>query len=60
VVHRTRPAPLALVIIRLAPRTRVPVLVTATLLILAIGMSPIYLGVHWPLDVSPVTPLPSR
>jgi membrane-associated phospholipid phosphatase len=42
---------IAAVIVHLAPRARVPVIVGAILLVAAIGLSRVYLGVHWPLDV---------
>jgi undecaprenyl-diphosphatase len=38
-------------LIALYPRARRPVVVAATLLIAAIGLSRVYLGVHWPSDV---------
>jgi undecaprenyl-diphosphatase len=42
---------IAVVVIALAPRARAAVLAVTVLLVLAIGLSRLYLGVHWPLDV---------
>ncbi|MDB4953349.1 MAG: phosphoesterase, PA-phosphatase related [Myxococcales bacterium] len=41
----------AAVLISLYPRARITVLIVTTLLVATIGISRIYLGVHWPLDV---------
>jgi undecaprenyl-diphosphatase len=41
----------AAALIALYPRARRPVIVAATLLVAAIGLSRVYLGVHWPSDV---------
>jgi undecaprenyl-diphosphatase len=42
---------LAVAIIRLRPRSRRPIAFAAPILVLAIGASRSYLGVHWPTDV---------
>ena len=42
---------IAAVVIALAPRARAAVLAVTVPLVLAIGLSRVYLGVHWPLDV---------
>jgi membrane-associated phospholipid phosphatase len=42
---------IAVVVARLAPRLRLAVAIVAPLVILGIGLSRMYLGVHWPSDV---------
>lgn len=41
----------AAVLIALHPARRVPILVVTAVLVFAIGLSRVYLGVHWPSDV---------
>jgi membrane-associated phospholipid phosphatase len=43
---------MAIVVARLAPRLRGPLAVLAPLFIVMVGVSRVYLGVHWPTDVA--------
>ncbi len=42
---------LAAVAIALRPSARLPIVIAATLLVACIGISRVYLGAHWPMDV---------